>query len=101
MTAAEAETIHQNHRLQLAVYNKFLNTDKALKNLLLHTIDDQYTKAFLNTCIATTPVASTTSAASYVQNQTAEALAQLATVTEEDCSTVSNLTDTNSNLMEQ
>eukprot|EP00957_Ditylum_brightwellii_P102043 7777773-Ditylum_brightwellii.AAC.1 len=43
--AAEAETIWQNHRLQLAVYNKFLNTDKALKNLLLHAVDDQYTKA--------------------------------------------------------
>eukprot|EP00957_Ditylum_brightwellii_P151033 11500622-Ditylum_brightwellii.AAC.1 len=45
MTAAEAEIIRQNHRLQLAVYNKFLNTDKALKNQLLHDIDDRYTKA--------------------------------------------------------
>eukprot|EP00957_Ditylum_brightwellii_P082542 6275249-Ditylum_brightwellii.AAC.1 len=48
-----------------------------------------------------TPVASTTSTATYVQNQTAEALAQLAAATEEDHSTVSNLIDTNSNLMEQ
>eukprot|EP00957_Ditylum_brightwellii_P101174 7710183-Ditylum_brightwellii.AAC.1 len=45
MTATEAETIHQNHRSQLAVYNKLLNTDEALKNQLLHTIDDCYTKA--------------------------------------------------------
>eukprot|EP00957_Ditylum_brightwellii_P171209 13033369-Ditylum_brightwellii.AAC.2 len=45
MTAAEAEIICQNHRSQLAVYNKFLNNDKALKNQLLHVIDDCYTKA--------------------------------------------------------
>eukprot|EP00957_Ditylum_brightwellii_P000418 32096-Ditylum_brightwellii.AAC.1 len=34
-----------------------------------------------------TPTASTTSTASYMQNQTAEALAQLAAATEEDRST--------------
>eukprot|EP00957_Ditylum_brightwellii_P111084 8470713-Ditylum_brightwellii.AAC.1 len=48
-----------------------------------------------------TPVTSTTSTTPYIQNQTAEALAQLAATTEEDCSTVSNLTDTNLQLMEQ
>eukprot|EP00957_Ditylum_brightwellii_P171285 13038754-Ditylum_brightwellii.AAC.1 len=44
MRAAEAKTIHQNHRTQLAVHHKFLNTDKSLKNQLLHAIDDCYTK---------------------------------------------------------
>eukprot|EP00957_Ditylum_brightwellii_P163901 12478183-Ditylum_brightwellii.AAC.1 len=45
MMTAEAETISQNHRAQLAIYNKFLNTNKVLKKQLLHAIDDQYTKA--------------------------------------------------------
>eukprot|EP00957_Ditylum_brightwellii_P102045 7777897-Ditylum_brightwellii.AAC.1 len=48
-----------------------------------------------------TTAVSTAPTASYVQSQTAEALAQLAAATEEDRSTVSNLTDTNLHLMEQ
>eukprot|EP00957_Ditylum_brightwellii_P196172 14946995-Ditylum_brightwellii.AAC.1 len=38
---------------------------------------------------------------SFIQSQTAKALAQLAAATEEDCSMFSNLTNTNSQLMEQ
>eukprot|EP00957_Ditylum_brightwellii_P088093 6710498-Ditylum_brightwellii.AAC.1 len=45
MTPAEAKAICQNHRAQLAVYHKFLSTNKTLKNQLLHNIDDRYTKA--------------------------------------------------------
>eukprot|EP00957_Ditylum_brightwellii_P110568 8433474-Ditylum_brightwellii.AAC.1 len=48
-----------------------------------------------------TTAASTSPTSSYVQNQMAEALAQLVAATEEDHSMVSNLTDTNSHLMEQ
>eukprot|EP00957_Ditylum_brightwellii_P209531 15362138-Ditylum_brightwellii.AAC.1 len=45
MMAVDAETICQNHIAQLAIYHKFLNTDKALKNQLLCVVDDQYIKA--------------------------------------------------------
>eukprot|EP00957_Ditylum_brightwellii_P070479 5354775-Ditylum_brightwellii.AAC.1 len=40
MTAADAETVRQNHRVQLASYHKFLNTDKALKTQLLSAVND-------------------------------------------------------------